>query len=508
MTPDSRNHAYGVLNERFGNYFRLLGAARILYWDSQAYMPPDGVWARGELLAAVSGAMHDLIDREDAGKLFTTAESKLGSLSAVERMNLPQMKRIWEGSHAVPKEMTLKLQRLSTAGTEAWRQAKANNDFPSFAKAFEQYLPVFREVTEVREKALKLGLGLYDSLLEESDVGPSPATVHAVLRDLEAELPRLLAEVIERQKSCPAAIPFSGDFSPERQRELSYKLLGIVLNDPRKSRIDVVPHPFTLTLSPGDVRITTRYEPNIRFAIMIALHESGHALYESNLPRPLAFSCVGLARGGNMHESQSLMVEMQAGRSREFLSWLAPRLGEAFGGDPKCWTFANVLNTYRRVGEGFIRVEADEISYPLHMILRYKLEQALLTGDLAVKDLPGAWSDLSQKLFGRRPPDDAQGCLQDFHWTAGLIGYFPSYALGAALAAQFFERAVADDPSIPDHLAVGDFTPYRAWVRPRIHERASTAHFDDIVRDATGKSFSADSFKRHLRRRYLEEPLD
>jgi carboxypeptidase Taq len=216
---------------------------------------------------------------------------------------------------------------------------------------------------------------------------------------------------------------------------------------------------------------------------------------------------VGLARGGNMHESQSLMVEMQAGRSHEFLKWLAPRLGEAFGGDPACWTFANVLNTYRRVGEGFIRVEADEISYPLHMILRYKLEQALLTGDLAVKDLPGAWSDLSQKLFGRRPPNDAQGCLQDFHWTAGLIGYFPSYALGAALAAQFFERAVADDPSIPERLAEGDFTPYRAWVRPRIHERASTAYFDDIVRDATGKSFSADAFRRHLRRRYLEEPL-
>jgi carboxypeptidase Taq len=501
------NHAYNVLNERFGNYFRLLAASRILYWDSQAYMPPDGIWARGEVLAGITGAMHDLIDREDAGELFVAAEKGRDSLSAIERMNLPQMKRMWEGSHAVPKELELKIGRLSTASTAAWREAKANNDFPSFAKSFEEYLPAFREAAQVRAEALKLGPNLYDTLLEEPDVGPSPATVHTVLRDLEAELPRLLAEVIERQKSWPTPVPFSGDFSAQRQRELSYKLLGIVLNDPRKSRIDVVPHPFTLTLSPGDVRITTRYESNIRFAIMIALHESGHALYESNLPRSLAFSSVGLARGGNMHESQSLMVEMQAGRSREFLKWLAPKLGEAFGGDPACWTYANVLNTYRRVGEGFIRVEADEISYPLHMILRYKLEQALLSGDLKVKDLPGAWSDLSQKLFGRRPPNDAQGCLQDFHWTAGLIGYFPSYALGAALAAQYFERAVADDPSIPARLAEGDFTPYRAWVRPRIHERASTAHFDDIVRDATGKSFSADAFRRHLRRRYLEEPL-
>jgi carboxypeptidase Taq len=501
------NHAYSALSERFGNYFRLMAAARILYWDSQAYMPPDGVWARGEVMAAVEGAMHDLIDREDAGDLFVAAERGRDSLSAVERANLPQMKRLWADAHAVPKELALKSSRLSTACIAAWREAKASNDFASFVKPFEEYLAVFREASEARAKALKISGVLYDTLLEEPDAGPGPATVHTVLRDLEAALPQLLAEVIERQKSWPAAIPFSGDFSAERQRELSYKLLGIVLNDPRKSRIDVVPHPFTLTLSPGDVRITTRYEPNIRFAIMIAMHESGHALYESNLPRPLAFSSVGLARGGTMHESQSLMVEMQAGRSREFLRWLAPRLQEAFGGDPACWTVANVLNTYRRVGEGFIRVEADELSYPLHMILRYKLEQALLTRDLAVKDLPGAWSDLSQKLFGRRPPNDAQGCLQDFHWTAGLIGYFPSYALGAALAAQYFERAVADDPSIPARLGEADFTPYRAWVKPRIHERASTAHFDDIVRDATGKSFSADAFKRHLRRRYLEEPL-
>jgi len=499
------NHAYGVLSERFSSQLKLAGAARILYWDSQAYMPPDGTWARGEQLTAITGAMHELIVRDDAEQLFGAAASEQHSLTAAERANLAEMKRSWLSSVAVPKDLTLEKERIGVATQAVWRTARAENDFESFARMFKQLVPLVRETAQAKGEAF--GLEPYDALLEEFDPGLPASTIHTVLQDLEVELPQLLAQVIDRQKSWPKPLPFNGDFSAERQRELSYKLLGMVLNEPRKSRIDPVPHPFTLTLSPGDVRITTRYElDNIRFAIMIAMHESGHALYESGLPRELAYSLVGLARGATAHESQSLMVEMQAGRSREFLTWLAPRLAEAFGGSD-CWTVANVLNTYRRAGEGFIRVEADEISYPLHMILRYRLERALLLGDLAVDDLPQAWSDLSQKLFGRRPPDHARGCLQDFHWTAGYFGYFPSYALGASLAAQYFERAVADDPAIRDGLAQGDFTRYRAWVRPRIHERASLVSFDEIVRGATGQSFSAGALKRHLRRRYLEEPL-
>lgn len=499
-------NAYSVLSDRFSNYMKLAAAKTVLFWDSQAYLPPDGTWARGEQLTAIAAAMRDLVVRDDAEELFAmAAASERESLTEAERANLAEMKRSWLSSVAIPKDLTLEKQRVSNATLAVWRSAKAENDFQSFAKSFKQLVPLIRQVAQA--KAAAFGLDPYEALREEFDPGLPGATTHTVLQELEAELPQLLAQVIERQKSWPKPVPFNGDFSAERQRELSYKLLGMVLNEPRKTRIDTVPHPFTLTLSPGDVRITTRYEvDNIRFAIMIAMHESGHALYESGLPRELAYSLVGVARGGTAHESQSLMVEMQAGRTREFLTWLTPRLAEAFGGSD-CWTVANVLNTYRRVGEGFIRVEADEISYPLHMILRYRLERALVAGDLAVDDLPQAWSDLSQKLFGRRPPDHARGCLQDFHWTAGYFGYFPCYALGAALAAQYFERAIADDPAIRDGVAQGDFTRYRAWVRPRIHERASLVSFDEIVRDATAQPFSAGALKRHLRRRYLEEPL-
>jgi carboxypeptidase Taq len=167
-----------------------------------------------------------------------------------------------------------------------------------------------------------------------------------------------------------------------------------------------------------------------------------------------------------------------------------------------------VLNNWRRLDDGFIRVEADELSYPLHVILRYRLEQALMAGDLAVADIPGAWNELFGKLLGRTPPDHAHGCLQDIHWSAGLLGYFPNYAMGSMLAAQFFERATADEPSILEGLGRGDFAPYFAWVKPRVHARASLVPFETLVRDATGAPLGAEAFKRHVRRRYLEEPLE
>jgi carboxypeptidase Taq len=254
------------------------------------------------------------------------------------------------------------------------------------------------------------------------------------------------------------------------------------------------------------VRFTTRYDvDDVRFSIMATLHEAGHAMYENNLPRTFAFRPGGMARGMSVHESQSLSLEMIAGRSREFLSWLAPLMAETLGGAAEPYGASNVLNATRRLDDDYIRVSADELSYPLHVIMRYRLEKALIADDLKVGDLPGAWDDLFETLLGRRPPDVARGCLQDIHWSAGLVGYFPNYAMGALLVAQLFERAAADDPQILPALARGDFGPYFAWVRPRVHERASLASFSDLVTEASGEPLSADAFKRHVRRRYLEE---
>jgi carboxypeptidase Taq len=504
MDIPNDNRAYTALGERFGTVGRLGAARATLFWDSQTHMPPGGAWSRGEQLAAIDRACADLIVSPETEDLLETAAAAVDALEPVERTNLGEMRRIWRHSTAVPKELMLEKSRRVSAIQPIWLAAKQANDFAPFGAAFAELMPLYREVAQAKGEAL--GLNPFDALMDEFDPGLSTQIVDPIFAELEHFLPTLLANVIERQKSWPEPIPFEGDFSADRQRELSYKLLQAVGHDLAHVRIDAAPHPFALAGSPGDNRITTRFDANnVRYAILATLHEAGHALYEAGLPREHAFTPVGQARGATAHESQSTMVEMQAGRSREFLSWLAPQCQAAFGGNPDCWTASNLLNTYRRVGSGFIRVEADEISYPLHIILRYRIEQALLRDDLKVADLPTAWSEMSQAMFGRRPPDHATGCLQDMHWAVGLFGYFPNYALGVSLAAQLFEQAVKDDPAVLANLAEGDFAPYRAWVVPRIHAKASQMPFNELVTEATGAPLSASALERHLRRRYIDE---
>ncbi len=498
------NRAYAVLSERFSTASKLAAARAVLFWDSQTNMPAGGAWGRGEQMAAIDAVSSDLLAAPDALDLLEEANQALDALTPPEQANLVEMRRMARHQAAAPKALQVEKARQVAALQQDWLAAKQDNDFPRFARGFEKLLPVHREIAALKGEAL--GLSPYDALMDEVDPGLTTAAVEPIFSDLEAYLPALLAEVVERQAGWAAPIPFQGDFSPERQRLLSEVLLKAVGHTNVNCRIDSAPHPFALCGSPGDNRFTTRFDThNIRFAIMATIHEAGHALYEAGLPRDLAFSPVGAARGATTHESQSLMAEMQAGRSREFFGWLAPQMQAAFGGPAEAWSASNVLNAYRRVGHGFIRVEADEISYPLHIILRFRLEKALLSGDLKVADLPGAWNELSQKLFGRRPPNDGVGCLQDIHWAMGLFGYFPNYALGATFAAQLFERATQDTPAIYEGLAQGDFAAYRDWVRPRIHERASQVSFASLVEDATGRPLSAEALKRHLRRRYLEE---
>lgn len=503
MLVDDRQ-AYRTLTDRFGNAGRLYAVKLTLFWDSQTYMPKGGAWSRGEQMAAIDAARHDLIAAPDAADLFAAAENRADALDPIERANLLEMRRIWLHESAVLRALTVSKARAVAKTQAAWAAARQENEFGVFAQAYSELFPLIQEIASA--KADVLGLEPYDALMDEADPGLTTAIVDPIFDDLSSELPILLAEVLERQSSWPAPIPFSGNFSTELQKTLAYQLARVVGLTTDHARIDVAPHPFTLIGSPGDTRITVRLNPNdIRLCLMATLHEAGHALYETNLPKEHAFLPVSAPRGATVHESQALMLEMQAARSREFLTWLAPQLQRAFGGDPARWSVDNVVKHYRRLDAGHIRIESDEISYPLHVILRYRIERALMGGDLVIADLPGAWSELSQSLLGRRPPNDALGCLQDFHWAVGLFGYFPNYALGACFAAQLFEAAVDDDPAILSDLSHGDFEAYKAWVAPRIHAPASERPFKELVVRATGAHLSAKSLKNHLRRRYLEK---
>jgi carboxypeptidase Taq len=268
-------------------------------------------------------------------------------------------------------------------------------------------------------------------------------------------------------------------------------------------RLDTSSHPFCGG-TPDDVRITTRYsEDDFRRALMGVLHETGHALYDQGLPVAWRRQPVGRARSLSLHESQSLLVEMQACRSREFFDYAAPVLRAAFAGDGPGWEADNLYRLNKQVARSLIRVDADEVTYPAHVILRFRLERAMLAGDLDIADLPGAWRDGMRTLVGVEPADDRDGCLQDIHWYSGLWGYFPTYTLGAMTAAQLFDAACVADPDIRPGIACGDFAPLVAWLRRNVHERASSVGAAEILTDATGRPLDTAVFRRHLETRYL-----
>ncbi len=495
---------YARVVHRFATAGKLDAARMMLSWDAQTNMPAGGAYARGEQMAAITEVSADLIGSHAARDELGEAEAMANALAPEERADLSEMRRVHAHAAAVPKELVAAKSRASQALQAVWRRAKPQNDWAAFEPGFVELLGITREIAHAKAEAL--GTTPYAALIDEYDPGVGEALIDPIFAELAAFLPGVIAEVRERQAAWPELIPF-GATPIDRQAALSHQLAVAIGHDPDHFRIDQAPHPFSVPHSPGDVRFTTRYDvENPKFAVAATLHEAGHAMYEFNLPRDFAFRPGGMARGMTAHESQSLSLEKLAGRSREFLGWLAPKMAEAFGGvgDPR-FSVANVLNTWRRLDDGYIRVEADELSYPLHVILRYRLEQALLRGDLEPAGVPGAWNELFEKLLGRTPPDLAHGPLQDIHWAMGMLGYFPNYAMGSMLAAQLFERAVADDPDILPALGRGDFQPYFAWVKPRVHQRASLTSFDALVRDATGASLGADAFKRHVKRRYLEE---
>jgi carboxypeptidase Taq len=268
-------------------------------------------------------------------------------------------------------------------------------------------------------------------------------------------------------------------------------------------RLDTSLHPFCGGV-PDDVRITTRYdEDDFMTALMGVLHETGHALYERGLPSDWRLQPVGEARGMALHESQSLLIEMQACRGAEFIGFMAPLAREAFGGEGPAWEVDNLVRVYNRVEPGFIRVDADEVTYPAHVILRYRLEKRLIAGEMELDDLPAAWNAGMEELLGVVPPDDRLGCLQDIHWYDGAWGYFPTYTLGAIAAAQLFAAAKDAVPDISGAIAKGDFTPLMGWLGENVHALGSSRSGDELLERATGRPLDPAVFKAHLSARYL-----
>ncbi|TLU73726.1 carboxypeptidase M32 [Lichenicoccus roseus] len=494
--------AYRTLEKRFARISDVESALGILNWDNDTIMPAGAAGQRAGQVATLSVIAHELMTGPDMPDLLQDASAAGDGLDAWQRANLAEMRRLHAHSSAVPADLVDAASRANSACERAWREARANSDFKALLPLLQEVLLRQRDVAQAKGAAL--GLAPYDALLDLYDPGNRMALIDPVFRDLAAGLPALLGQVLEHQSALPAPLPLQGPFPVELQTRLAARLMRAVGFDTGRGRLDTSTHPFCGGGN-DDVRITTRYdEADFGSSLMGVLHETGHALYEQGRPREWLAQPAGRARGMTMHESQSLLIEMQACRSREFVEFLAPLVREAFDREGPEWQADNLHRRLTRVSPGFIRVDADEVTYPAHVLVRYRLETALIAGDLALADLPGAFDAGIRDLLGIVVPDDRRGCLQDIHWPAGLWGYFPTYTLGAITAAQLFEAARRAKPEIPARLVQGDFRPLLDWLRPNVHERGSSVGTAEIVRDATGFDLTASIYQRHLRRRYLD----
>lgn len=492
--------AYRELERRFARMYLIRDAATVLEWDASTFMPDGGADARADQMATLRVVRHEmLVDSSMEELLARAAEAK--DLDEWQRANLREMNRERIHSTAVPASLVEARSKAVSACEMRWRRARHDNDFKGLQPLLEEVLKLTREMANA--KAAALGVSAYDALLDEWEPAGRSAEIDAVFADLESFLPGLVDRVVEHQKSRTPKPIARGPFSTDLQLQLATRVMRALGFDFAHGRIDVSAHPFCAGV-PEDVRITTRWdESDFTNGLYSVIHETGHALYEHGLPARFRRQPVGQARGMSTHESQSLIWEMQAARSHELVSWIAKTARDTFGGKGDGWSEDAILDHVTQVERSLIRVDADEVTYPLHVILRYRLERAMISGDLEVKDLPGAFDDGMQKLVGVRPKDVCNGCLQDIHWSGGLWGYFPTYTLGALTAAQLFAAANVADTSIASSLAKGEGRPLLDWLGKNVHARGSLESASAIVEHATGKKLDARVFRAHLERRYL-----
>jgi len=494
-------HAYQALEARFRRLNALREAAGMLNWDMSAMMPAGGAEARSEQLAALQVICHELVSDPALAELLDRAEANAKRLDPWQRANVREMRRDWLHTTALPADLVEALSRARNRCEMIWRQARPKGDFAAVLPSMQALLDLVRE--SAAAKSEPMGCAPYDALLDEYEPGGTAARIDVVFDQLAAFLPDFLGRVLERQATAPQPLAPQGPFPIAAQEALARRLMAVVGFDFDHGRLDTSLHPFCGGV-PDDVRITTRYDvDDFAKSLMGVLHETGHALYERGLPAAWRTQPVGAARGMAAHESQSLLMEMQACRSPEFVEYLAPLARAAFGGDGAAWTADNLKRMYNRVSPGFIRVDADEVTYPAHVILRYRLEKQIIAGDLALADLPGAWNEGMRTLLGIKPPDDGQGCLQDIHWYDGAWGYFPTYTLGAIAAAQLFAAAKAAVPEIPAAIGRGDFAPLVGWLRQNVHAWGSFHSTDDLLQQANGRPLDPQAFEAHLTARYL-----
>jgi carboxypeptidase Taq len=475
--------------------------ANLLEWDQSTYMPPGGGEARADHLATVRRLQHERLTGDEVGRLLEdiAQEGGLGEEDSDDACIVRVVKEDYERRRKVPASLVAELARHVSLAHGIWVRSRAESDFSLFQPALETMVELKRRQAE----ALGPSGCLYDALLHEFEPFMKTAQVKAVFDGLKVEIVPLVKAVGGAGDSVSDAV-LRQRFDVGAQREFVVAVVRRLGFDFDRGRLDLTVHPFCTNMSPGDVRLTTRFDPEfLGTALFGTIHESGHGMYEQGIPPALRRTTLGTGASLGFHESQSRLWENILGRSRGFWRHFYPELQAAFPqlAPVGLETFYRAINIVR---PSFIRVEADELTYSLHIMLRFELEQDLLDGRVRVADAPAAWNSKMQEYLGLTPPNDALGVLQDVHWSIGYIGYFPTYALGNILSVQLYEKAILDAPGIPAAVERGEFSPLLAWLREKIHRHGRKYPPAELIRRVTGGPLDSGPYVRYLKTKFGE----
>ncbi len=478
----------------------LASTLALLQWDAEIYMPRGGVTHRGEQMALVAGLVHDRATDPRIGELLTAVEGSVlvSDGESAAAVNVRELRRDFDRETRLPRRLVEEMARVSAQSAQAWAEARDHNDFKSFAPWLDQTFAL------AREKADALGYtGVrYDALLEDYEPGMTTAELSTLFAQLREQLVPLVDSFRDRG-AANAAKMSEREFALDRQRAFAESAAEKMGFDLECGRFDLGPHPFCTMIGTGDVRIAARYHPhNLVNGLLGTMHEAGHALYEQGLEPANYGTPMGNAVSLGIHESQSRLWENLVGRSHGFWLHFYPQLQSEFESQLRDVSLEDFRSAMNRVTRGFIRVDADEVTYNLHIVIRFELERALLSGDLAANDLPGAWSELYQRYLGITPKTDTEGCLQDIHWSEALIGYFPTYTLGNMYAAQLFEAAERAIGPLDDAFAAGEYHTLREWLRENIHRHGKRYPATTLIERVTGSPPDSSALIASLSQRY------
>ncbi len=489
------------LKTRLAEIFDLNAATSLLGWDQQVYMPPGGAVNRGQQIATLQQIAHTKFVSDEIGRLLDDLQPYVSQLDpdSFDARLVKVTRRDYDRETKVPLDWVTEFAMVTTAAYEAWGKARAENNFPHFQPHMEHILDLGRRYAEFFAPYDHV----YDPLLGAFEPGMKTADVKAIFNALRPQQVELIRKIASRPQVDDSFMHLAYD--EQKQWDFGVEIITKMGFDWNHSRQDKTIHPFTTSFGLGDVRITTRVYPNfLAPALFGTLHESGHAMYQLGSDPSLDRTPLYGGASLGVHESQSRMWENLVGRSLPFWQHFYPRLREVFPSQLANVSLEAFYKGINKVQPSLIRVEADEATYNLHIMLRMELEIAMMEGNLAIKDLPEAWNARFKEYLGITPPDDSQGVLQDVHWSGGLMGYFSTYALGNLISAQLWEVINADIPDLSEQIRRGEFAPWLAWLREKIHKHGTMFEPQELIQRVTGSKIDSAPYMRYLGKKYTE----